>query len=432
MAKIDSVYTYYLTTYGKKAISRYDSHKKSELRNVYNKIVKANKDSPLYKITNLSDAKKYAIDIKENARAIQNVVASLSDQYGTFEDSFKKKVAMSSDSSEVGVTYIGDGREKSQTDSFDIEVQRLASAQVNEGNYLKDDTLSMRPGAYSFDVNTLSAAYEFQYSINSDETNLDVLNKLASLINTSNIGISAQILSDNKGSSALSLTSSQTGLTENETELFSISPDSSAGSTEIMEQLGIDRITKAAQNSSFTLNGRDHTSLTNTFSINQMFELTLKKPTSGPAVNIGFKADADAIADNIQTLVDSYNSILSIANAYAHTSASAGNKLQAELLSVSGASRSDLQNIGLLTDDSGAISIDKEKLRTAVSPERDQDTFETLSQFRDAIGKEAEHIAINPMNYVNKIIISYKNPGHNFATPYITSIYSGMMMDEYV
>lgn len=432
MAKIDSVYTYYLTTYGKKAISRYDSHKKSELRNVYNKIVKANKDSPLYKITNLSDAKKYAIDIKENARAIQNVVASLSDQYGTFEDSFKKKVAMSSDSSEVGVTYIGDGREKSQTDSFDIEVQRLASAQVNEGNYLKDDTLSMRPGAYSFDVNTLSAAYEFQYSINSDETNLDVLNKLASLINTSNIGISAQILSDNKGSSALSLTSNQTGLAENETELFSISPDSSAGSTEIMEQLGIDRITKAAQNSSFTLNGRDHTSLTNTFSINQMFELTLKKPTSGPAVNIGFKADADAIADNIQTLVDSYNSILSIANAYAHTSASAGNKLQAELLSVSGASRSDLQNIGLLTDDSGAISIDKEKLRTAVSPERDQDTFETLSQFRDAIGKEAEHIAINPMNYVNKIIISYKNPGHNFATPYITSIYSGMMMDEYV
>ena len=432
MAKIDSVYTYYLTTYGKKAISRYDSHKKSELRNVYNKIVKANKDSPLYKITNLSDAKKYAIDIKENARAIQNVVASLSDQYGTFEDSFKKKVAMSSDSSEVGVTYIGNGHEKSQTDSFDIEVQRLASAQVNEGNYLKDDTLSMRPGAYSFDVNTLSAAYEFQYSINSDETNLDVLNKLASLINTSNIGISAQILSDNKGSSALSLTSSQTGLAENETELFSISPDSSAGSTEIMEQLGIDRITKPAQNSSFTLNGRDHTSLTNTFSINQVFELTLKKPTSGPAVNIGFKTDADAIADNIQTLVDSYNSILSIANAYAHTSASAGNKLQAELLSVSGASRSDLQNIGLLTDDNGAIYIDKEKLRTAVSPERDQDTFETLSQFRDAIGKEAEHISINPMNYVNKIIISYKNPGHNFATPYITSIYSGMMMDEYV
>lgn len=432
MAKIDNAYTYYITTYGKKAISRYDSHKKSELRNIYNKIVKANKDAPLYKISNLSDAKKYAIDIKENARSIQNVVASLSDKYGTFEDSFKKKVAMSSNSDEVSVTYIGDGSEKKQTDNFDIEVQRLASAQVNEGNYLKDHTLSMRPGAYSFDVNTLSAAYEFQYTINSDETNLDVLDKLAKLINTSDIGITARIRSDGNGASALSLTSSQTGLAENETELFSISPDASTGSTEIMEQLGIDRITRPAQNSSFTLNGTEHTSLTNTFSINQIFELTLKKPTGGQPVNIGFKTDADAIADNIQTLVDSYNSILSIASTYANTGASAGNKLQTELLSVSGASRNDLQNIGLLTDESGAIAIDKEKLRSAVSPERDQNTFETLSQFRDAIGKEAEHISINPMNYVNKIVISYKNPGHNFATPYITSIYSGMMMDEYV
>ncbi len=74
----------------------------------------------------------------------------------------------------------------------------------------------------------------------------------------------------------------------------------------------------------------------------------------------------------------------------------------------------------------------KEALREAVVPERDQNTFETLSQFRDSIGKEAENISINPMNYVNKIVVAYKNPGHNFATPYITSIYSGMMLDKYV
>ena len=36
------------------------------------------------------------------------------------------------------------------------------------------------------------------------------------------------------------------------------------------------------------------------------------------------------------------------------------------------------------------------------------------------------------MNYVNKVVVAYKNPGHNFATPYITSIYSGMMLDNYV
>lgn len=78
----------------------------------------------------------------------------------------------------------------------------------------------MRPGAYSFDLNTPGAAYEFQYNINSDETNLDVLDKLAWLVNSSSLGITAEILSDGNGSSALKLTSIQTGLADNETELF--------------------------------------------------------------------------------------------------------------------------------------------------------------------------------------------------------------------
>lgn len=57
MAAIDSAYHYYLSTYGN-SVSRYDTHKKSELRKVYNQIVKANKESPLYKITDTGDVKK--------------------------------------------------------------------------------------------------------------------------------------------------------------------------------------------------------------------------------------------------------------------------------------------------------------------------------------------------------------------------------------
>ena len=108
--------------------------------------------------------------------------------------------------------------------------------------------------------------------------------------------------------------------------------------------------------------------------------------------------------------MDAYNSILSTAAVYADTNASAGNKLQTEILSISGSSRSSLQDIGLVTNENGSISIDKEALREAVVPERDQNTFETLSQFRDSIGKEAENISINPMNYVNKIVVAYKIP----------------------
>ena len=50
MAAIDTVYHYYLSTYANSTVSRYDSHKKSELRDIYNRMVKTNKESPLYKI----------------------------------------------------------------------------------------------------------------------------------------------------------------------------------------------------------------------------------------------------------------------------------------------------------------------------------------------------------------------------------------------
>lgn len=431
MARIDSAYNYYMSTYANKEVSRYDSHKKSDLRKVYNQIVKKNKEAPLYKIPDPEEATRYAIDIKESAKSIQNVVASLSDRYGSFNDSFQKKVAVSSDEDNVDVAYIGDGSEGNQTESFSISVEQLAAPQVNEGNYLKDSGHSLRPGSYSFDLTTPSAAYEFQYNVNADETNLDIQQKLARLVNSSNLGITAEILSNGKGSSALKLTSTQTGLSENETALFTISPDASPGSMESMKILGIDQIAEEAHNSSFTLNGNAHSSLSNTFSINNAFELTLKGTTGDRTAKIGFKANTDAIADNIQTLVDAYNHILTTSDPYVDTETSGSKRLTRDIASVSRSQQASLEYIGLMVADDGSISIDRDILSNAAEPNRAEQTFQTLSDFRDALGKKAENISVDPMNYVNKIVVAYKNPGHNFATPYVSSIYSGMMMDRY-
>lgn len=431
MARIDSAYDYYISTYAQKKVSRYDSHKKSDLRKVYNQIVKSNKDSPLYKIPNMEDAKRHAIDIKESAKSIQNVVASLADRYGAFEDSFQKKVAVSSDEEEVGVTYIGDGSEDNNAENFSISVKELAAPQTNVGNYLKDTYHSLPTGSYSFDLNTGSGSYEFQYNVSLEESNLDILTKLANLVNSSDLGITAELRSDGNGSSALALTSLQTGLSENETSLFTIAPNASAASIEAMDVLGINQITEPAHNSSFTLNGTEHSSYSNTFSINNAFELTLKKPGTAP-VTIGFKPNTDAIADNIQTLVDAYNSILSTAHSLSDSNVSAGNHLFNDMVSVSRSQQGSLQYIGLMSSEDGTLHIDKDILTQAVTSERAPQTFETLSKFRDSIGQKAESVAINPMSYVNKVVVAYKNPGHNFATPYISSIYSGMMLDEYM
>ena len=193
MAKIDSAYDYYVSTYGTQKASRYDSHKKSDLRKVYNQIVKTNKESPLYKISNMDEAKRYAIDIKESAKAIQNVVASLTDVNGGVSEAFQKKVAVSSDQQTVEVEYVGDGTEDNHTNQFEIEVESLATPQVNRGNALRADALSFTPGSYAFDLNTNTASYEFQYNVSAGETNGEVLNKLARLVNSSNLKITADV-----------------------------------------------------------------------------------------------------------------------------------------------------------------------------------------------------------------------------------------------
>ena len=101
MARIDAAYNYLLSTYGKTTGSRYDSHRKSELRSVYNNIIKTNKDSPLYKITQTGDVTEFAIDIKENARRIQNVIASLSDGGDHISSMLNKMIDISPPTSDL-------------------------------------------------------------------------------------------------------------------------------------------------------------------------------------------------------------------------------------------------------------------------------------------------------------------------------------------
>lgn len=434
MSKIDSAYDYYMMTYGKNEVSRYDAHKKSELRNVYNRMVKANKESPLYKLVSPDDAKRYAIDIKENAKAIQNVVASLStDSDSGIANAFTKKVATSSHEDVVDAKYIGDGTEDSSTDQFTIEVQHLAAPQINTGKYIESNALSLVPGGYSFDLNTNSGSYEFQYNVNVGDTNKDVQQKLSRLINTSGLGLNAEILERKDGHSALQIASRQTGLAEGEDYLFQINPGTTQESIQAMDLLGINHVTSEARNSSFLLNDVERNSFSNTFSINQVFELTLKNTSSEhePAV-VGFKANVDAVADNIGTLVTAYNDIIKLSREYSEAGTFQGTRLYNDMSGISKNHKSDLESIGLMVDSEGSIYIDKELLADAITPERSEETFGILSDFKDSIGTKAENASINPMNYVDKVVVAYKNPGHNFATPYITSIYSGMMLDNYI
>jgi flagellar hook-associated protein 2 len=190
-------------------------------------------------------------------------------------------------------------------------------------------------------------------------------------------------------------------------------------------------VEQEAQNSSFLLNGDERSSLSNTFTINNAFELTIKKPSeNGVAASIGFKANADAIADNVQGLVNVYNNIIQLSNNYA--GAQHSDQLLRDMKGVAQSYHNELESIGLQLDDNGYIDIDRSLLTDAVTAEDANDCFSLLNNFKDALNDKAADVSIDPMRYVSKVLVAYKNPaGHNFNAPYITSIYSGMMVDTF-
>ena len=429
---IGSAYDYYLTTYGSRQASRYDSHRKEDLRKTVNKINLLNKESPLYKVKISGDVQKFAIDIKENARSIKNIVASFSETDEGIAAGFHKKIATSSNPDAVTAEYIGDSTALTASEGFEIEVLQLASPQTNIRGFLKQDAYDFLPGSYSFDLNMNSNSYEFQYNINVGDTNEDVLHKLARLVNNAHIGLKADVLNGSQDMSALRLESRQTGLGPDETSLFRIMSDNDPESRQAMQLLGIDAVAAQAENSLFLLNGKKHSSYSNTFTINNAFSVELHSvtPKNSP-VEIGFKPGSEAVTDDIQSLVNSFNSILRVADNHSETKLS-NQKLLRDMGSIAKMYSPDFYPMGLSVSKMGMISVDRAVLSQSVVSEDAGQNLDVLNRFKDAIGRKADEASLDPMNYVIKMLVTYKNPNSvkNFVCPYISSVYAGMMVDR--
>ena len=76
---ISNVYSYYMAEYGIQPKDRHSTHKKSELRDIYNNIVKISRTSPFFDVDLSEESQKLAIDIKEGARGLSNITAELTD-----------------------------------------------------------------------------------------------------------------------------------------------------------------------------------------------------------------------------------------------------------------------------------------------------------------------------------------------------------------
>lgn len=425
-----NIYNHYLTTYAPKGTTPFDTHKKSELRNIYNSMVKLNKESPLFLLHNTRATQQFAVGIKENARELRNTIASLG---GLDEQTMlNQKIACSSNENIAAAKFIGEQSPEQAVPFIDLEVLSLASPQTNMGNYLEPDALELAPGSYSFDIGINDLNYEFQYNINDDDTNKTIQQRLARLINNSGIGLESELLEDSEGNTALVLRSQTSGLPNGKERLFTVTDDRTSKASGTVSYFGIDEITRNATNAEFILNGVEKTAYSNNFTIEKTYEITLNGVSSseGETARIGLKTDVESLTENINSLLGGYNNFLKAASEYnqEHTK---GHRLLQEMKSISSYYKNNFDSVGLTVQDDGTVTIDKDMLNQMAESGDLEDLSSTMKNFTASLLRKSTQISLNPMDYVDKIIVAYKNPGKNFVNPYMTSPYSGMMFNSY-
>lgn len=431
-AALNTVYNYYLSTYSKytKGSSQFDTHKKSELRNIYNSIVKLNKESPLSIFDSTKDTREFAIDLKESARSLKNTIASLG---GLDNDSLlDKKIAFSSNEDFVTAEYIGHINGSEEVPSFTIEVESLASPQVNVGAYLPDENSALPADTYSFDLNINDLNYEFQFAVHENESNYDLQNRLSRLINNADVGLKSDIVMDEEGASALRITSVATGLPAGKKYLFSISDIHTSKKAGAVSYLGIDYMARNASNASFLLDGEQRTSSSNTLTIDKTYEITLKntRTTEGEAATVGLKTDVESLTDNVSALADAYNTFIRDTSSYLERQPKSG-RLVSEMKGVVSLYANELDAVGLSLDQNGEIKIDEDALKQSALENDAKENFHSVKDFASSLVRKTDQISLDPMHYAISKIVAYKNPGKNFAPPYITSVYSGMLFNSY-
>lgn len=418
-----NVYNFYHMAMPRVANTKYDSHKKSELRSLYNSMVKLNQSKPFYKLS-LSDAtQSYVIGIKEAAMELKTSSAFLSEDI----DPASQKMSVSTDTpSDISVKLLTDDY-SSLPSEIKLQVSQLATSQKNQGTNVPSGNSDIEPGTHYITIQKSGSEYQFEIETQKGESNLHIQRRLSMSINNSNIGIRARVMESN-GYSSLSLESQSSGQGALEDGLqFIIKEDDDSN---LVDTFGLNQITVYPVNAEFTLNGESQTASSNHISINNGIGIELNRATNKEAT-IQLAPDHSALLEDVDDFVHYYNHLIDLAN-QTEGNPNGSKKLLREISNVTKRFHNALEASGLSIDEDGHLEKDEALLVQSTENGQFQELFQQLSDFKNAINEATNKITLNPMEYIDKTIISYPNTKQNFPNPYMPSMYSGMLYNQYV
>lgn len=419
-------YNQYLSEYTSILSARSTAHQPKELRAVYNRIRAMSQHSPFYLLNLSQEKQEFALSLKNTALALG---ASLDELRETACSPVTLKAAVSSEPEALSAELLP-GSAENFTEPLQIQIDQLACAQQNCGRYLPSESEGPASAAYRFTIHSCGEDYEFTYQVSTSPTNRALMEKLTNFINQSNIGINAVLESDEAAASRIVLTATETGVPEDETLAFTITDNAGSASPDfpgLISYFGLSDASTKPANARFTLNGEPKSSMHNRIVLSRALSLTLKQTTDAP-VDITFADRSAPPAHETASFIGSYNRLITLSR-----QGLPGNRLSARLFHVLDhiiiSQGEQLGDAGIKRQTDGTLTLSGEApAQIFLKP----DLFSEPEGIFSQLTSKTRDIAINPMEYLDKTLITYPNLSRTgVSNPYITSLYSGMLFNSY-
>lgn len=417
------IYNHYLTTYDNKRTSRSHIHDRDELRHIYSDIQLKNRFAPLYLTEPSPQAIAYAVQLKESAESLKQTITT----FGSSDEQmlFSSKKAYSNVPELVEAEYTATADKSSAPEQFHLKVTQFASPQKNQSSFLASSQMVlMPPGNYSFDIKTSKLHYELQFAVNDGETHEQLQNKLARLINHSDIGIHANVLID-KERTALEITSDAFGLSVQGNSHFEITDDNTSHANGIVHYLGLNKSIHNATNAAYYIDGKEHSAYSNTFPVCGGYRLTLNPESSIMEADVGLYPDMESLAYNIEGFVNCYNQFIHGIQTDENAKAADNHHLLDEMNKLLAYHQGKIEKYGIHIQNDHTLNFLRDD---SLSKMPDLDA---LQSFGNHVLRKLHSISLDPMEYVARTICAYSNPSTTYINPYVTSIYSGMLFNSY-
>lgn len=261
-----------------------------------------------------------------------------------------KEIGLAASSSSSKVATVS-GTLSKATDSFTVNVEKLASGQKNQTETVSASGALPSIGG-SLSIKTDTGKFDLNLSSAGAKSNKEAYENFASKINSANSGVTAKVI-EKDGNVSLELTGK-------EGKSFSVS-----GS--FAERTGLGNVAQERQDAVYSISKNGGTAQTFTSSTNNITlegKLTAELKSVGETQIGSDKNASEAMADAMSELVASFNSTLSFLNK--NETQGIGVLRQIRRMITSPTSEDSMNHIGISTNKDGSLSFDRTKFIEAM------------------------------------------------------------------